>query len=274
MLLDFEGHVVLSDFGLSKMFLPHEKHKAHSYCGTLRYMALEMVETCADGYDMAVDWWSLGIITYELLTGWSPFQRQRKSEIEEEISSQIITEQPYLPDYLSFDAANFISKLLVKDPRKHLGGGEDDAEELRRHPLTYLINSPRRFLLTYEYLLLYLQNVTRYSGDIHTYCHQFFVVNKFQPTAESCSNPADLLSCQNSIDSLKMALSEAKRVQMRSDMEKRRLESDLRAVIIKIKSLEAGLIEETVYRRDLTDAIKRMKSLEAELIEENCVRKR
>jgi serine/threonine protein kinase len=49
------------------------------------------------------------------------------------ICSRIITEQPYLPYYLSFDAAHFISKLLDKDPRQRLGGGKEDAEEPKRH---------------------------------------------------------------------------------------------------------------------------------------------
>jgi ribosomal protein S6 kinase alpha-5 len=59
-------------------------------------MAPELVETCADGYDMTVDWWSLGIVTYELLTGWSHFECERESEPEEEISRQINTAQPYI----------------------------------------------------------------------------------------------------------------------------------------------------------------------------------
>jgi ribosomal protein S6 kinase alpha-5 len=83
-LLDLEGHVVLSDVGISKIFPPHEKHQAYSGCGTVTYMAPEVVEECAGGYDMAIDWWSLGIVTYELLTRWSPFENERESETEEE----------------------------------------------------------------------------------------------------------------------------------------------------------------------------------------------
>lgn len=46
---------------------------------------------------------------------------------------RILKTQPPIPQYLSTDVADFISKLLVKDPRQRLGGGEDDAEELKRH---------------------------------------------------------------------------------------------------------------------------------------------
>lgn len=48
---------------------------------------------------------------------------------------------PPIPDDLSADVADFISKLLVKDPRKRLGGGEEDAEELKRHPF-FRVSSP------------------------------------------------------------------------------------------------------------------------------------
>jgi serine/threonine protein kinase len=133
-LLDLDGHAVLSDFGLSRMFLPNEDQQAYSSCGTVCYMAPEVLQTSADGYDMAVDWWSLGIVTHELLTGGSPFEIRGVSETEEELICRITEKEPYIQEDLSSDAEDFISKLLVKDPRKRLGGGKDDAEELKRHP--------------------------------------------------------------------------------------------------------------------------------------------
>lgn len=134
-LLDSDGHAVLSDFGVSKMFLPCEQHQAHSYCGTLGYMAPELIESSDAGYDMAVDWWSLGIVTHELLTGGeSPFETRSVSQTSKEIIHRIIEDEPCIQNDLSVHAKDFISKLLVKDPRKRLGGGEDGAEELKRHP--------------------------------------------------------------------------------------------------------------------------------------------
>ncbi|XP_046676934.1 ribosomal protein S6 kinase alpha-5-like isoform X2 [Homalodisca vitripennis] len=140
-LLDSSGHIVLTDFGLSKEFLPHEKdQRAYSFCGTIEYMAPEVVHGGSSGHDIAVDWWSVGVLTYELLTGASPFTVERERNTQQDISRRIMKTTPPIPPYLSSEVSDFISKLLVKDPRKRLGGGEDDAEELKRHPFFRKIN--------------------------------------------------------------------------------------------------------------------------------------
>lgn len=134
-LLDAQGHIVLTDFGLSKEFLPHEtEQRAYSFCGTIEYMAPEVVRGGSTGHDIAVDWWSVGVLTYELLTGASPFTVEGEKNTQQEISRRILKTNPPIPDDLSPEVADFITKLLVKDPRKRLGGGVEDAEELKRHP--------------------------------------------------------------------------------------------------------------------------------------------
>ncbi|KAK6622713.1 hypothetical protein RUM43_008556 [Polyplax serrata] len=82
---------------------------------------------------MAVDWWSVGVLTYELLTGASPFTVEGERNTQQEISRRILNVNPPMPPGFSPEVADFISKLLVKNPRKRLGGGEEDAEELKRH---------------------------------------------------------------------------------------------------------------------------------------------
>jgi serine/threonine protein kinase len=90
-------------------------------------MAPEVAARSDEGYGMAADWWSLGVVTYELLIWRLPFEAS-ESVTDEEIRCRIITEEPYIPHYISFTATDFISKLLVKDPQKRLGGGKEDAE--------------------------------------------------------------------------------------------------------------------------------------------------
>ncbi|XP_077522827.1 ribosomal protein S6 kinase alpha-5-like isoform X2 [Amblyomma americanum] len=133
-LLDSQGHIVLTDFGLSKEFLPHEKdQRTYSFCGTIEYMAPEVVRGGTTGHDFSVDWWSVGVLAYELLTGASPFTVEGERNNQAEISKRILKSQPPMPDTISGDIKDFIQKLLVKDPRKRLGGGIDDALELKRH---------------------------------------------------------------------------------------------------------------------------------------------
>ncbi|XP_071450098.1 ribosomal protein S6 kinase alpha-5-like [Hetaerina americana] len=134
-LLDSDGHIVLTDFGLSKEFLPHEKdQRAYSFCGTIEYMAPEVVRGGVTGHDIAVDWWSVGVLTYELLTGASPFTVEGEKNTQQEISRRILKTNPPIPEEISPEVADFIKKLLIKDPRKRLGGGKSDAEELKQHP--------------------------------------------------------------------------------------------------------------------------------------------
>eukprot|EP00095_Tigriopus_kingsejongensis_P004202 maker-scaffold208_size258758-snap-gene-1.27 protein:Tk04202 transcript:maker-scaffold208_size258758-snap-gene-1.27-mRNA-1 annotation:"ribosomal protein s6 kinase alpha-" len=133
-LLDGEGHIVITDFGLSREFLPEEKeHRAYSFCGTIEYMAPEIVRGGNHGHDVAVDWWSLGVLTYELLTGASPFTVEGDKNTQQDISKRILNAEPLMPEFLSTEVKDFILKLLVKDPRKRLGGGPRDASEVRSH---------------------------------------------------------------------------------------------------------------------------------------------
>ncbi|XP_034187998.1 ribosomal protein S6 kinase alpha-5 isoform X1 [Osmia lignaria lignaria] len=136
-LLDKEGHIVLTDFGLSKEFLPHERDsnaRAYSFCGTIEYMAPEVVRGGSAGHDIAVDWWSVGVLTYELLTGASPFTVEGEKNTQQDISRRILKTDPPIPSHLSPTVRDFILRLLVKDPRQRLGGGPSDAKELKEHP--------------------------------------------------------------------------------------------------------------------------------------------
>ncbi|BFZ12288.1 hypothetical protein BsWGS_15326 [Bradybaena similaris] len=138
-LLDAHGHIVLTDFGLSKEFLPTDPtHRTYSFCGTIEYMAPEVVKGGQTGHDFAVDWWSLGVLAYELLTGASPFTVDGEKNTQSEISKRIMKCNPPYPKKFSPEVKDLIQKLLTKDPSKRLGSRS--VEDVRRHPFFKCIN--------------------------------------------------------------------------------------------------------------------------------------
>ncbi|KAF2268097.1 kinase-like protein [Lojkania enalia] len=112
-LLDAEGHLLLTDFGLSKVAV--EGAPCRSFLGTIEYMAPEVVQGAE--YGMAVDWWSLGALGFDLMTGSPPFIGNNNAKIQEKILKQKLM----LPFYLSADAKDLLTRLLRKEPKKRLG---------------------------------------------------------------------------------------------------------------------------------------------------------
>uniref|UniRef100_A0A8B9WTH1 Ribosomal protein S6 kinase n=1 Tax=Bos mutus grunniens TaxID=30521 RepID=A0A8B9WTH1_BOSMU len=139
-LLDSNGHVMLTDFGLSKEFVADEAERAYSFCGTIEYMAPDIVRGGDSGHDKAVDWWSLGVLMYELLTGASPFTVDGEKNSQAEISRRILKSEPPYPQEMSAVAKDLIQRLLMKDPKKRLGCGPRDADEIKEHPFFQKIN--------------------------------------------------------------------------------------------------------------------------------------
>uniref|UniRef100_A0A8C0KV75 Ribosomal protein S6 kinase n=1 Tax=Canis lupus dingo TaxID=286419 RepID=A0A8C0KV75_CANLU len=139
-LLDSNGHVVLTDFGLSKEFVAEEAERAYSFCGTIEYMAPDIVRGGDSGHDKAVDWWSLGVLMYELLTGASPFTVDGEKNSQAEISRRILKSEPPYPQEMSALAKDLIQHLLMKDPKKRLGCGPRDADEIKEHLFFQKIN--------------------------------------------------------------------------------------------------------------------------------------
>ncbi|XP_078418142.1 ribosomal protein S6 kinase alpha-5 isoform X2 [Cetorhinus maximus] len=139
-LLDSNGHVVLTDFGLSKEFLIDEKERAYSFCGTIEYMAPEIVQGGDAGHDKSVDWWSLGVLMYELKTGASPFTVDGERNSQTEISKRILKSDPPYPPEIGPLAKDVMKQLLIKDPKKRLGSGPGGADEIKSHPFFQKIN--------------------------------------------------------------------------------------------------------------------------------------
>eukprot|EP00826_Nyctotherus_ovalis_P051068 TRINITY_DN635_c0_g1_i3.p1 TRINITY_DN635_c0_g1~~TRINITY_DN635_c0_g1_i3.p1 ORF type:complete len:450 (-),score=118.71 TRINITY_DN635_c0_g1_i3:42-1391(-) len=134
-LLDVDGYVALTDFGLSKFL--DENQVTSTFCGTPDYIAPELVNGL--GYNKQVDWWGVGILIYELLFGCAPFRSKNQHMMYRKIT---LSEVPF-PDpgqaEASEDAKDIIRKLLCKNPRKRLGASKD-AEEVLSHSFFSKIN--------------------------------------------------------------------------------------------------------------------------------------
>lgn len=142
--MDANGHIVITDFGLSKELHEEQSGRAYSFCGTIEYMAPEVVRGGAAGHDIAVDWWSVGVLTYELLTGASPFTKDGERNQQQDISKRILKDPPPFPTRLGSVVKDLITKLLIKDPKKRLGGGgQTDAREIKQHPFFWDIDWER-----------------------------------------------------------------------------------------------------------------------------------
>lgn len=83
------GHVRLTDFGLSKEGIGNNTSGANSFCGTPEYLAPEILNR--QGHGRAVDWWSLGALLYEMLTGLPPFYCRDREKLFEKIRSADLT---------------------------------------------------------------------------------------------------------------------------------------------------------------------------------------
>ncbi|XP_055039076.2 ribosomal protein S6 kinase alpha-3 isoform X9 [Misgurnus anguillicaudatus] len=126
-LLDEEGHIKLTDFGLSKESIDHE-NKAYSFCGTVEYMAPEVVNR--RGHTYSADWWSYGVLMFEMLTGTLPFQGKDRKET----MTMILKAKLGMPQFLSSEAQSLLRSLFKRNPSNRLGAGPDGVEEIKRHP--------------------------------------------------------------------------------------------------------------------------------------------
>ncbi|XP_015218812.1 ribosomal protein S6 kinase alpha-2 isoform X2 [Lepisosteus oculatus] len=126
-LLDEEGHIKITDFGLSKEAIDHDK-RAYSFCGTIEYMAPEVVNR--RGHTQSADWWSFGVLMFEMLTGSLPFQGKDRKET----MALILKAKLGMPQFLSPEVQSLLRALFKRNPSNRLGAGPDGVEEIKRHP--------------------------------------------------------------------------------------------------------------------------------------------
>ncbi|MCJ1394012.1 hypothetical protein MMC18_006889 [Xylographa bjoerkii] len=127
-LLDANGHIALCDFGLSKANLT-KNDTTNTFCGTTEYLAPEVLLD-EQGYTTMVDFWSLGVLVFEMCCGWSPFYAEDTQQMYKNIAFGKVR---FPRDALSTEGRNFVKGLLNRNP-KHRLGAINDAEELKAHP--------------------------------------------------------------------------------------------------------------------------------------------
>uniref|UniRef100_A0A8C7GHX6 Protein kinase C n=1 Tax=Oncorhynchus kisutch TaxID=8019 RepID=A0A8C7GHX6_ONCKI len=113
-MLDRDGHIKIADFGMCKENMFGE-NRATTFCGTPDYIAPEIL--LGQKYTFSVDWWSFGVLVYEMLIGQSPFQ----GDDEEELFESIRMDVPHYPGWLTKEAKDLLERLFERDPSNRLG---------------------------------------------------------------------------------------------------------------------------------------------------------
>ncbi|KAI1321674.1 Pkinase-domain-containing protein [Xylariaceae sp. FL0255] len=142
-LLDYQGHIALCDFGLCKLDMKDED-RTNTFCGTPEYLAPELL--LGQGYNKTVDWWTLGVLLYEMLTGLPPFYDENTNEMYRKILSEPLHFPG--PDVVPPAAKDLLTKLLNRKPEERLGAA--GSSEIKAHPFFHAIDWRKLLQRKYE----------------------------------------------------------------------------------------------------------------------------
>lgn len=142
-LLDYTGHIALCDFGLCKLDMKDED-RTNTFCGTPEYLAPELLTGA--GYTKTVDWWTLGVLLYEMLTGLPPFYDENTNDMYR----KILTEPLHFPgpEIVPPAARDLLTRLLDRNAEKRLGA--KGAAEIKAHYFFHSIDWRKLLERKYE----------------------------------------------------------------------------------------------------------------------------
>jgi serine/threonine protein kinase len=132
-LIGTDGHIKLTDFGLSKI-LKSTDEKTFSIVGTIQYLAPEILFNKDEGYDKNCDWFSFGVVMFELYCGYHPYNFKNCFKIDKKVYEEKIK----IPPFVGNDARDLILKLTEMDPNKRIGAKNES--EIKNHPFFNGIN--------------------------------------------------------------------------------------------------------------------------------------
>ena len=126
--MDDIGYMRITDFGIAKIY---QNINSTETSGTPGYMSPEVI--VGHNHNQVVDYFALGVLTYEFMMGKRPYTGKNRREIKEKIiATQFIIPKDKIPEGWSYDAADFINKLLQRKPANRLG--LRSAKEVKEHP--------------------------------------------------------------------------------------------------------------------------------------------
>eukprot|EP00301_Raphidiophrys_heterophryoidea_P014864 c23335_g1_i1.p1 GENE.c23335_g1_i1~~c23335_g1_i1.p1 ORF type:complete len:383 (-),score=81.02 c23335_g1_i1:287-1324(-) len=139
-LLDKDGHICITDFGLSKEMVKNPDD-AKTFCGTPEYLAPEILQ--GKGHGKAVDWWSLGTLMFEMLDGLPPFYSKNVRKMYDDILHKSLSfdRKPHI----SADARGLLTGLLDRDPNTRFGW-----KEVKEHPFFKSIDWDKMYRKEYK----------------------------------------------------------------------------------------------------------------------------
>eukprot|EP01134_Creolimax_fragrantissima_P000613 CFRG0613T1 len=125
-LIDYMGYICLTDFGLCKEDIKYDDI-TNTFCGTPEYMAPEVLQQ--KGYGPAVDWWTIGVLLYEMITGLPPFYDENTNQMYQ----KILFAELKFPQGVSREATSIIEMLLARNPLQRLGHGPTGSQDIIDH---------------------------------------------------------------------------------------------------------------------------------------------